>query len=467
MGLRFDPVGGGRFQEVVKTIIEKEREPIKNLEQRKAREEAKIKLFQEFKGKLSGLQKQLEDIGSISRFRELKVDLGDGSNLVNVTVDKEKAQPGQYQLQVDQLAGRASMISKGFSNPDDNLLGVGFVVMELANGENYEVYIDPKYSSLKGVASQINNAQGSPVRASVVRDAYTPDSPWRLIVTAKDDGAEKDIHFPEFYFLDGTEDFWIDDQKNAQNAYIKLDGFDIDLASNDVSEFLSGVNLHLRQSRPESPFTLTISQDTQKISGKMKGVVDQVNGVLEFINKQNQIDKSTDTRTTFAGDSGLQSIEYRLRNLMHEGFPYWKDPNSEEPEFVWLNQVGVEIGKNGMLTFSEEKFNKALEGDFDRVAEAVTGEYGFANQLKAVVQGFMAPGQGMVGVREQALRQRITQIDDTISRKERVLEQRSEALVAKFSRLQGALSDLQRQQSYLGAIGGGGGGSNIVSQLLG
>ena len=88
------------------------------------------------------------------------------------------------------------------------------------------------------------------MQASVVKDVYNAEKPWKLIVSSKDDGEGKEVKFPEFYFLDGAEDFWIDDKKNAQNAFVKIDGFDIDLESNDVPNFLEGVNLHLKQSAP-------------------------------------------------------------------------------------------------------------------------------------------------------------------------------------------------------------------------
>ena len=57
--------------------------------------------------------------------------------------------------------------------------------------------------------------------------------------------------------------------------------------------------------------------------------------------------------------------------------------------------------KTGQLSLKEDKFNKALEENFDKVSEAITGEYGFANQLKQVVSQFTAPGSGIMSLREQ------------------------------------------------------------------
>jgi flagellar capping protein FliD len=72
----------------------------------------------------------------------------------------------------------------------------------------------------------------------------------------------------------------------------------------------------------------------------------------------------------------------------------------------------------------------------------------------------------LIATREKSLRTRVQQIDDDIANKERQIERKQEALTEKFSRLQGALSNLQQQQQSIGATLGGG-GNNLVAQLLG
>src|SRR6476659_5963290 len=101
-------MGGGQFKQVVATIIEAERQPIKAMEGRKQIEQAKLKLFQDFKGKVSGLGKTVDEISSLTKLREYKIDYGDGDHIASVTVDKEKVKPGTYEIQVDQLAARSS-----------------------------------------------------------------------------------------------------------------------------------------------------------------------------------------------------------------------------------------------------------------------------------------------------------------------------------------------------------------------
>lgn len=465
MGLRFDPIGGGQFKEAVKQIMEAESQPLKQLQTRKAREEARMKLFQEFKSKFSGLDKSLSELNNFKKFRELKVDMGDGTSLASVTMDKELAQPGVYQIEINELAARTSAMSNGFTDPDAPVLGMGFITMESPKG-SLEIFVDEKSSSLRGLADKINSEKDSPIRAAVIKDAADVETPWRLIMTAKNEGAQNQLEFPDFYFLDGDKDFFIQDDKAAKNAYIKMDGFPIEIEGNDVKDFLPGVNLHLKQARPDQAFTISITEDTAKISGKVKGLVDEINKVLKFIVEQNTVDEKTDTRTTFAGDTGLQSIEFRLRNLMHEAFPVG-EPGQDSFRLVFLNQIGVEFDKTGQLTFKEEKFQKALEGDFNGVSEAITGEMGFAAQMRQVMSEYTRAGTGTLAIRETGIRTRIKAVDDQIDTKTRNLERKQQALVEKFARLEGSLGNLQRQQQYISSAMPTGGGGNLVSQLLG
>lgn len=448
--------------------MEAERQPVKQLEAKKTKEEARMKLFGEFKAKFAGFDSALTEFTNFNRFKEYKVDLGDGANQVAVTIDKEKVQPGSYDLEIVSLAQRSSIISNGFEDPDAPNLGTGYVVIENPEGEKEEIYVSGKQASLRGIANLINAKSDSSIRATVVKDSSDPDEPWRLIVTGKKDGMDDEVFFPEFYFMNGDKDLRIDRNNEAANAVIKLNGFEIETDGNQVPDFLTGLSLDLKQAKEGATFTITVSEDVPKIAAKVKTLVEQFNGVLEFINKQNQIDDKSDTSTGFAGDTSLQTIEYRLRNILHEGFPVWDNKDDPDtPRFIHLNEIGVEFDKKGMLTFKEEKFTKAVERDFAGIAEAFSGEYGFGNQAREVMSYYTRPGNGLLALRERGMRNRIAKIDRDIEMKERQLERKREQVTNQFARLQTTLSNMQTQQNYLQQSLASSGGGNLISQLMG
>lgn len=466
MGLRFDPIGGGQFKQALKQIIEVEQEPVRKLEGKKSIQETRLKLFQEFKGKLGALQASVTDMSSFDKFIEYKIELGEGAKLMDVTVDKGKVKQGSYLVEVDSVAERSSMISNMFTDPDEPVMGIGFVMVHLPDGDTWEAFVDYEDSSLTGIANVINNNPDSPIRASVVKDAYDPDKQWRIMLSAKKDGFNNGVEFPEFYFLDGEEPFWTNDDHDSANGVVFIDNFEVETDSNDVTDFLQGVNIHLKQASPGQPFIMKIEEDRKKISGKVEDLVKKTNEVLEFINLQNKVDEKSDTKTTFTGDTSLQAIEYRLRNVFHEGFPTG-DLNSDQFRLMHLHELGISFNRVGLITVNSEKLTQAMERDFDRVAEAFTGELGFATQLGRILGGYTRGFDGMLVLREKGMRNQIDQIDRQIESKERQIAQKTEMLTRKFSKLQGALGNLQQQQAALSATIGSAGGGNMIQQLLG
>src|SRR5690606_11887161 len=107
----------------------------------------------------------------------------------------------------------------------------------------------------------------------------------------------------------------------------------------------------------------------------------------------------------------------------------------------------------------------ALQADFENIAEAVSGEFGFVDQLKEVISNYTRPMSGMLATKEQAFRSQINDIDTQIANKERLLTQRAEALTQQFARLQSNISSMQQQQQYMASAIGSGGA--LLSQLLG
>lgn len=77
--------------------------------------------------------------------------------------------------------------------------------------------------------------------------------------------------------------------------------------------------------------------------------------------------------------------------------------NEDKFEVYHLSEIGVEFDKKGEVSFKEDKFQKALEKDYEGIAEAISGENGFVSQLKAVMDGYAQPGSGVISARENGI----------------------------------------------------------------
>ncbi len=445
------PVGGGRFKQYVKEIINAERQPIRLVEARKAKENEKLKLVQEFTAKVKKIPEVYKELDSFRKFRELKADWP-AKDQIDVLLDKTVAETGDYQVEVVQLAGRHSMISDGFSSPDDEI-GVGYFTYDLPDGDTKSVWIGGGDNTLRGLVKAINSEKDLGVQASLVNDGTDSDRPWKVIVHSKKSGTHNDISYPDFYFLDGDFRFYSDDERVAQNAIIKLNGFEI-LSQTNKFELLPGLTIDLKQAKEDYEFSLNITEDIGKIADKVKALIDAINGVLDFINKQNQIDANSDTSKTLAGDTSLFTIESRIRYLVFEGFNV--DPNDEDA-ILHLSDIGIQFEKTGQLALKDDKFKKAINENFDQVATLFTGEGMFIEKITNITNGFLRPEFGAVTMREKGIRDRIKTMDEEIARKEANLQKREQMLKRQFSQLEGLMSSMQGQQQYVAqALGSGG-----------
>jgi flagellar hook-associated protein 2 len=461
LGISFGSIGTGLPKDIVQQIMNAEKMPLKNMEARKGKANEKkalvgelIKLIEDVRGKVAANN-------SYKALLEYKVDTN--NDLINVAVDKDKAKPGVYNFQVDRLAQKSSGMTSGFRDKDDSNIGVGFIQYELPNGETKDIYIDEDHSSLTGVADLINKDTDIGVRASIVNDGSGSDTPWRLILSLSDTGDEMKAKFPYFYFIDGDDDFYLEFEREAQDAKIKLDGFDIEIKENKANDIIPGVSIDLKKAKEGDEFQIKISEDKEAITQKFTDVVEKINAVLAFIKKQNTLDEKSDTSRTLGGDITLQTIESKLRRVMFTDIMTSQGPKK-------IGDLGLTFQRDGLIAFEAKRFDAAISKDFKAVAEILTGAMtengptnGFINNIQEFVSTSIRMPEGVLQNRKKTFQSNIDQIDRKIADKQRSLDQKEQSLKDKFSRLESTISRFKNQASGLASLGAG--GMDPVNQL--
>jgi flagellar hook-associated protein 2 len=400
----------------------------------------------------------VKDLTRYRSFRDLTA-VNARPELMDVAVDKNTAEPGSYQIEIKQLAGRSSMMSSPFPDPDESEAGSGYFSYTLPNGDEKEVYIDPANSTLNGIAKLINSQKDLDLTAIVVNDGATdgsdPDeSHWRLIVTHNKPGEKNDAEFPSFYFVGGDEDFDLDKERIAQNSIVSVNGFDVEFEGNKITTLLPGVSIDLKDAAPGKEFTLKIQEDTKSIRGKVEAMVEKINTVLGFIQNQNKLDKDSNTASTLGGDITLQTLEYKLRQLV-------QTPLATEYGNVRFADIGAVFNRSGLLELNGDKLERMLNENFGAVSQFFVGledgGEGFANQVDIVAKN-LTRQEGVVQSRVAGIQRRIRDIDRQIENKERQIATTERQLKEKFSKLESTMAKLKAQQaSVAGALGGGGG----------
>lgn len=449
-GISFGSINTGLPPNIVEQLIEAERIPIKTLEVQKEKSETKLKLVQDLESKISDIRKGLSELANTRGFTDIKVVSGD-PNAIQGIADPLNYQPGSWNVEVMSLPQKAAAVTNGFPDKDRTEVGVGYIRFETPDGDK-DVYISDGNNTLEGVATQINSAHVG-VRASVINDRKDPDAPFKLVLSSEKVGEDQKIEYPRIYMLDGDQDIYFDSEMEAKNGIIKIDGFEFEYSDHVLKDVIPGVALDIKQATPGRPVNITVKEDIEVVSGKIKTFVDSVNAVLSFIQQQNKMDQSTDTSRTLGGDGLLRNVETRLRQLIQS--PQYGISGGIKT----LNQLGIQFNRSGTLDFDQKKFDAALAGNPADVQSFFVGDgftTGFVAVLRREVSTLLNPGFGPVTNRSRGLKQKIDQIDQRIAQKERMLAKREETLRMKFSRLEETMSRIKAQGAQVGAMGGSG-----------
>ncbi|MEX1100248.1 MAG: flagellar cap protein FliD N-terminal domain-containing protein, partial [Bacteriovoracaceae bacterium] len=226
LGISFGSINSGLPKDIVQQLIAAEKIPLQKMDESKGKIESKKALLNDLHQRIEKLKGSIYANKGDRSFRELEItSSGEG---ISASVDKNVAEPGSYQIEVTQLAQKSSAISNGVEDKDNTYLGVGYIQYELPNGEDKEIYVDQEHSSLAGVAKLINSDVENGMRANVVNSGDGSDNPWKIIISLEETGKDNKATFPNLYLVDGEVDVWFDSHRDAQNAKVKMDGFEIE-----------------------------------------------------------------------------------------------------------------------------------------------------------------------------------------------------------------------------------------------
>lgn len=449
MGISFGSINSGLPKDIVQQIVEAEKIPLQQMEARKGKITDKKALVGQLMTLIENMRGEVLKNKNARSLRELSINTGDSKD-ITVTADKNVADTGKYQLEVLQLAQKSSAFSNGVEDKDKTYVGVGYIRAVLPNGEEKEIYVDEKSASLSGIAKLINGDPDLGMRATVVNDGKGEDEPWRLMISMAETGDDNKVEFPYLYLVDGEVDLFFESERPAQDAKIKLDGFEIEVPSNKVTDLIPGVTIDLKKAKIGEEVTIEIGEDVAKIGTKISSLIDNMNNVLKFIKEQNTLDEKTDTSRTLGGDLTLTTIESRIRSAVFMSVATDSGP-------MRMGDLGVTFQRDGMLKFDQAKFESALASNYKSVAQTLTGKYtleggktnGFIDILDETAKNLLAQPSGVLTTRKGGLQSQVNQIDRQIATRQRIIAQKEEVLKAKFARLEETISKIKGQGAGL------------------
>jgi len=434
------------FQMAYQKAVAADRKPIEAVQAKKEAVTAKLGLLNDVITKVDNVKKLLPEVSTGNKLLELAVNSSNERSITGVA-EKGVAGVGSHNIEVLQLATPAAAFSNAFADRNETRIGTGYLSITMANGEDREVFIDNDNATLDGVVRIINGARIG-MKASVISDRTDPENPFRLMITSEGSGSENSVEYPEFYFIDGDEDFFIENERPAVNAMVRYQGLEIESPTNELKDLIEGVTVNIR-GLSDGPVTLNIDQDTPKTSLKVKSLVENLNQVFTFIQQQNNLNEKSDTSKTLGGDYGIRNAEYRLRNALQSTLL-----NGDQRTIRVLGDIGIQFNKTGTLTLDNDKLEKALKDNFADVAQLLGGDgvsTGVATVLNRTLSTITGSQDALLTQQRKSMTEKTDRMDKDIEKKEKMVEKRAENLKSKLVRAQGAINQIQNQGASMGA----------------
>ncbi len=276
----------------------------------------------------------------------------------------------------------------------------------------------------------------------------------------------------------------------AQDAKLMIDGVEAVRGTNQISDLVPGTTLNLQAASP-APVILTVEPDRKLVKNTIIEFIGRYNQVLTTINiltstSQAVIDEIsyfTDAQKQqaqselgmFQGDMTFSMLKSKLQDTMMSAYP-----TDLGDRMSLLVQIGISTNSGGpgssqgfdisrlrgYLEIDEQKLDSALKGHFKDVKQLFGSDTngdliidsGVALKIDQIVNPYVQVG-GIVAMREQSLDSQISRSNKEIASMNRRLDQKRADLKDQFARMQGAMTDLQKQSQALGGLGGSTGGS--------
>jgi flagellar hook-associated protein 2 len=372
---------------LVSQLMAIESQPLTQMDTKEANYQAQLAAYGQVKSALSGFQAAVTGLQSASSFQSVAANSADTS--VYTASASSIAIPGNYSIEVTQLAQSQKLTSSAFATVND-VIGTGTLSFQFGTDDGMggftvnsakaaqNVTIDAAHNTLSGVRDAINAANIG-VSASLINDG----TGYKLSLTSNDTGAANSLKITVNNDSSGTNvdntglsQFAYDpagsagNGKNltqtvaAQNALLNVDGINgISKSSNIVTDVVQGVTLTLlKKSASGVPATLTVSSDATSVQSSVNKFVSAYNDLNKTLSGLTAYDPKTKQGAILQGDSTIASIQRQLRSMLTANVA------GLNGNYKLLSDIGISFQVDGTLALDSTKLQKALASNVSDIA---------------------------------------------------------------------------------------------------
>lgn len=422
-------VGSGLdLETLITNLVTAEKTPTQTrLSQKQTTLSTQLSAVGTFKSVLSNLQSKLAALKTDGALATLSTMSSDTATFTATATSA--ATRGNYSVEVVGLAKAQKLSSAGYASAS-TALGAGDVTMSVG-GKSFTVTLGTSNNSLSDLKNAINNASDN---SGVTATLITENGGTHLLLTSNDSGVANAVSVASSLIS-------LSETQAAQDAHVRIDGYDVYSATNTVTDAIEGVTLNLLGAAQGSTKTLTLAFNNSAATSAIQSFVGAYNSAVSTMSSLTRYDVSSKTAAPLNGDAMVRGAQSSLRGIIGSSI-------DGAGGFQYLSQLGITSNADGTLTVDNDKLSTAIASDSSSVQKLFGNSGGLAAQLNAAIDHLIGD-DGLIDARDTTLQGQLdglgTQFDQLNARMDQV-----EARYRKqFTALDTLISSMQSTSTFL------------------
>jgi flagellar hook-associated protein 2 len=221
-----------------------------------------------------------------------------------------------------------------------------------------------------------------------------------------------------------------------QNAKYKLDGLELESASNTVTGAVSGVDITLAK---EGKSSLVVASNNDTLKTSVQSFVTAYNALMTSINSQTKVttgaDDSSASGASLTGDATMRSLVSSIRSELTRSVG--------TGGLRTLSQLGINtVQKTGLLELNNDKWDAAVKTMGADISGLFTGKEGLLSRMTAATDEYVKT-DGILASRQASLTTQLKQLEESQVALDRRIESLTDTLTKKYNAMDALVAQLK------------------------
>jgi flagellar hook-associated protein 2 len=368
------------------------------------------------------------NLGKIASGKALAATSSDTSSVTVQNTGAETA--AAYTISdVTSIASAASATSTGFTSGAQVSTAGSMRLTFGGDGVDYQHDFTLTDNTVTGLRDKINSLQ-----LGVTATVLTSGTKSYLSLAADDTGAVKNFSLVDAPAGAATE--LLTTKNLGSNAVFKINGIDVDRASNTVNDVVPGVSFTML-AKPSSSVKLTVDSNASSLSDAITSFVSSYNAMMDSVGAQ-----VGQGAGLLSGSTVVREVQQDMRALAS----YRTDGAVKS---LW--DMGLEFDSSGKLSFDSTRFSALsatqVQGAIDFYGSETTGFGGLSQKFASLTDSL----NGTIKLEQDGLSQTDKSLQSQISTLQDRINAMQASLSTKLQLADSLLASLESQKTMLTA----------------